>query len=99
MYAEICSQFATQKDCDFFFSDNGIRVESPNREALLMASRTWRRYRQQGGKNTRILPGFIVGSHARVQANRLISRDRGFYRSSFPGLRMWDPLIGLKAAE
>ena len=56
-----------------------------------MASRAWRRYRQGDGKKTRILPDFIVGSHARMQANRLTSRDRGFYRSSFPDLRIWDP--------
>ena len=26
VYVEVCSQFAMQKECDFFFSDNRIRV-------------------------------------------------------------------------
>ena len=64
-----------------------------------MASRAWRRYRQQGGKKGRILPDFIVGSHAKAQANRLISRDRGFYRSSFPDLTVWDPSADSSAVE
>ena len=96
VYAEICSQFTTQKECDFFFSDNRIRVEPSNREALFMASRVWRRYRKEGGKRARILPDFIVGAHAQAQANRLISRDRGFYRSSFPNLTVCDPSVDFK---
>jgi len=99
VYAEVCSQFATQKDCDFFFSDNMIRVESPSREALFTASRIWRRYRKQGGKKTRILADFIVGSHAQAQTNRLISRDRGFYRSLFPDLTVSDPSVDFKPAK
>ena len=99
VYAEICSQFATQRECDLFFSDNRIRVEPPNREALFIASRIWRRYRKEGGKRLRMLPDFIVGAHAQVQANRLISRDRGFYRSWFPELTVCDPSVDFKRAR
>jgi predicted nucleic acid-binding protein len=96
VYAEVCSQFATQKECDRFFADSVIRVEPLNREALFMASRIWRRYRKQGGSRARILPDFMVGAHAQVQANRLISRNRGFYRSMFPELAVSDPSSGRK---
>ena len=99
VYAEVSSQFATQRECDFFFSDNMIRVEPPDREALFLASRIWRRYRKQGGKRTRILPDFIVGAHAQVPASRLFSRDRGFYRSSFPDLYVCDPSVDFKKAN
>ena len=61
------------------------------RETHFLASRTWRMYRQQGGKRTKILADFLVGAHAQKQATRLLSRDRGFYRKLFPALHLFDP--------
>lgn len=47
--------------------------------------------RKQGGRRTRILADFLIGAHAQIQATRLLSRDRRFYRKLFPSLDFFDP--------
>jgi predicted nucleic acid-binding protein len=91
VYAELSIHFGAQRECDAFLDGNEIRVESLNREAHFLASRIWRAYRKQGGRRNRILADFLVGAHAQTQAERLLSRDRGFYRRLFPRLNVIDP--------
>ncbi len=91
VYAELCSAFAKQRECDAFIEDLGIRVESLTRTASFLASRIWRVYRSQGGRRTRILADFLIGAHAQEQASQLLSRDRGFYGELFPELTLVDP--------
>ncbi|MBA3300874.1 MAG: type II toxin-antitoxin system VapC family toxin [Thermoleophilaceae bacterium] len=51
----------------------------------------WRSYRDAGGPRRRILADFLIASHASVHADRLLTRDRGFYRSHFSRLEVLDP--------
>lgn len=90
-YAELCSHFESQRGCDEFLDSNDIRVQALTRQAHFLASRAWRKYRQQGGQRTWILADFMIGAHAQTQATRLLSRDRGFYRAMFPSLEIYDP--------
>jgi predicted nucleic acid-binding protein len=91
VYAELSVHFQTQRQCDESLDETDIRPEPLSRTASFLASRTWRSYRAQGGKRTRILPDFFIGAHAQIQASRLISRDRGFYQTMFPSLVLFDP--------
>jgi predicted nucleic acid-binding protein len=34
---------------------------------------------------------FLIGAHALIQSDALLTRDRGFYRSRFKGLRILEP--------
>ena len=91
VYAEITVHFPAREECDQFLVETGIRVEALGREASFQAGRAWRAYRKRGGKRTRILTDFLVGAHAQQQADRLLTRDRGFYRELFPELKLLDP--------
>ena len=49
------------------------------------------RYRQRGGNRSRTVADFLIGAHAMMQCDALITRDAGFYRDYFKGLKVIVP--------
>jgi hypothetical protein len=62
-------------------------------DAALVAGRAWREYRTSGGPRQRLIADFLIGAHALIQADRLLTRDRGFYRRYFSALEIVDPAV------
>jgi hypothetical protein len=71
----------------------GLRFSPLEARAAGSASESWRAYRRAGGERARLVADFLTGAHAQHQADRLLTRDRGFYRSYFKDLDIVDPAI------
>lgn len=62
--------------------------------SALLAGEMFRVYLQRGGKRGRVVPDFLIAAHAQTHAQRLLARDRGYYRDYFKQLTLWDPTPG-----
>ena len=72
-----------------------LRVEFGAIQALsaLAAGKAFAEYRRQGGSRERVIADFLIGAHAGAHADRLLTRDRGFYRSYFRDVPIMDPSV------
>ncbi len=77
--------------------DAGIRYSALESRAALRAGEMQRRYRQRlvadskAPVSPRTVPDFLIGAHALLQCTGLISRDAGFFRDYFKGLKVIVP--------
>jgi hypothetical protein len=91
VWAEVAGSFASPAAAREALELLDLEFSPLNLEAALEAGIAWRSYRQHGGARTRVTADFLIGAHALCQADRLLSRDRGFYRSYFMRLSIVDP--------
>lgn len=90
--AEITPAFAPG-DLDAFLLDWKILFLPSTRECAAAAGEMYRSYLHRGGDRKRVLPDFLIGSHARHHTGRLLARDRGYYRDYFSGLTLIEPRL------
>lgn len=89
--AELCTSLKGGSDILQHLEDAGITYSSMEPKAALRAGEMQRRYRQRGGNRSRTVADFLIGAHAMMQCNALITRDDGFYRDYFKGLKVIVP--------
>lgn len=91
VWAEVAGWAPSPDDVVHALDRMGIDFVPSSRQTVLVAGRSLAGYRRGGGKRERILPDFLIGAHAWLQADQLLTRDRGLSRRHFAELVVTDP--------
>jgi len=88
VYCELAPQFDEKNLLDESLEKMGINILPADTDTLYLAGHLWLKFRKQQKSRERIIPDFIIAAFAMNQGDRLITRDRGFYKDFFKGLRL-----------
>jgi predicted nucleic acid-binding protein len=83
VWAELAAVFPSREMLHDTMEALPIEFLPMERAAAMMAGETWRLYRSRGGKRTGVIADFLIAAHAQAQCDRVLTRDRGFYREYF----------------
>ena len=93
VFAEtLASPSLTEDRIRAFLQDTGIQVDAAMNEGIWCETgRRYARYVNRKRKSSadapkRLLADFIIGAHALTQADRLMTLDKGRYKTDFPEL-------------
>ncbi len=89
--AEIVPALGKPAVVENLLSDWQIEYSPLTKESALLAGSMNNNYLKRKGPVKRVIPDFLIGAHATLQADRLLARDRGYYRDYFTDLNLWDP--------
>lgn len=90
--AEISGYFVRADDLSESLQDMQISFSDFTLDDAHEAGAAFVRYRRKSSQSKdRMLADFLVGAHALNHADALLTRDRGYYRTFFPRLKLISP--------
>lgn len=94
VWAELAVAFPDKGSLVDAMDELGVGFGPIGLEAALAAGQAAAEYRRRGGRRDRVLADWLIHGHALREADRLLTRDRGFPRSYLPELVILDPTEG-----
>ncbi len=103
VWAELRAHFADAASFEKAAGALGLDFAPVGPEAAALAGQLWRKQRasqrkslatkpaRRAGEARRVVAELLIGAHALTQADALLTRDPGFYRACFKGLRVVEP--------
>lgn len=79
-------------EIDEFLSDWQLQFVPSTQASSLVAGEMFAAYlERRPGASPRVIADFLIGAHALLLADRLLARDRGYYRDYFTRLTVLEP--------
>jgi hypothetical protein len=86
--AEVSARFPSEEAFRDALENLSVEFEPIELLAALQAGKLFAAYRREGGPREHLVPDFLVGAHAAVQADALAAVDRGYLRRYFRELKL-----------
>ena len=92
VWSEVRAAFGDDRSFADTLATLGVQFDAISPASAAFAGTLWRAQRTRNrGAWARVVPDFLIGAHATLQCDALLTRDRGFYRDYFTELRVVDP--------
>lgn len=94
IYAEFAAGYGSLEAAELALTAFGAELEEIPREALFLAGKAYRQYRERKGSRTGVLADFFIGAHAAVRELPVLTRDPARIRTYFPTVILISPVAG-----
>ncbi len=91
VFAEWCGNFSSLAAVQAQVRAFGLTWQDTPQEALYLAAQAHWMYRRRGGTRAMVLPDFLIGAHAAVTGQPLLTRDKQRFERYFVGLEIVAP--------